>query len=356
MNLEEAKSYNALALLFFGDYHQLKKTFEKYGSWKNAWQELKDNKTCGERGRAISPEKEWGKLEKFGIHLILKDDPEFPPLLKEIPYPPHAIYLKGADLNETPKIAIVGTRKATSSGKETAKKFAQVLSRNGIIVISGLALGIDEAGHRGAVEFKAKTIAILANGLDKIYPRQNERLGKEILECGGTFISEYPLGSPSLPQRFIERNRLISGLSLGVIIIEAPERSGALATARFAIEQNRDVFVVPGAINHPNYVGSHELIKSGAALITSIDDVLTALNLKTNPPAGEGLENKQRQLSFLDENQRLVFVALQKSGPLLTIDEIAKLTKLGTQAANQAIAILVIQDLIKEDGGKYHVA
>lgn len=347
MNINEAKSYNALAILYFGDYRKLKTTREKYDSWSNAWLKLKNGK--------IDAEKEWEKLEKSHVQLILKDDPAFPSLLKEIPYPPHAIYLNGTTIDGTPKIAVVGTRKATSQGKEIAKKFSAALSQSGVIVTSGLALGIDESAHRGAVESKSKTIAVLANGLDNIYPRQNEKLGKEILEYGGTLVSEYPLGSPSLPQRFIERNRLISGLSIGVIIIESPEKSGSLATARFAVEQNRDVFVVPGPINHPNYIGSHELIKSGAALVTAVDDVLMALNL--NPPAGGPPDGKkQRQLSFLDENQELVFVMLQNNGSPLAIDEIAKLTKLGTQTANLAIALLVIQGLIKEDKGKYYIA
>jgi len=344
MNLEEAKSYNALAVLFFGDYHQLKKALEKYGSWNKAWENLKDKETC--------LEKEWQKLEKFGIRLILKGDQSFPPLLKEIPYPPHAIYIKGGEITESPKIAIVGTRKATIQGKEIAKKFSKLLSETGITVVSGLAFGVDEAAHKGAIEAKTKTIAVLANGLDEIYPRQNEKLGKEILNYQGTLVSEYPFGSPSLPQRFIERNRIISGLSLGVIVIESPEKSGALATARFAVEQNRDVFVVPGPINHPNYAGSHELIKTGAALITSISDLLSALNLKTD---GESQKNKQRLLSFLDENQKLVFVTLRERGSPLTIDEIAKTAKLGTQTANQAVALLVIQGLIREGGGKYYI-
>jgi DNA processing protein len=350
MNIQEAKSYNALANLFFGDYRELKKAFEKYGFWNKAWQELKNRAISNE----VDPEKEWEKLEKLNIRLILKENSNFPRPLKEIPYPPHAIYLKGEEIDEiNPKIAIVGTRKATIQGKEIAKKFASELSKNNIAVVSGLAFGIDESAHKGAIEMKNKTIAVLANGLDNIYPRQNEKLGKQILECGGTLISEYPLGSPSIPQRFIERNRLISGLSLGIIVIEAPEKSGALATARFAIEQNRDVFVVPGPINHFNYVGSHELIKTGASLITSVDDALLALNLKNSDLE---LEKKQKQLLFLDAEQKLIFEAIEKSGSALAIDEIAKLTKLEAQTINQLIAILVIQGIIKEDKGKYYIS
>ena len=133
------------------------------------------------------------------------------------------------------------------------------------MIVSGLAFGIDAASHKGCLEANGATIAVLGNGLDAIYPVSNEKLGKNIIASGGALVSEYPLGTPSLPQHFIERNRLISGLSLGIVVIEAPKVSGALATARFAFEQNREVFVVPGPANHRNFYGSPQLLRNGAA-------------------------------------------------------------------------------------------
>ena len=346
--MDEHKSYNALNIACSTNYKALKKLWGEYQSWRQAWLAIKSSSQ-------IDSETEWQKSKEYNVRLILNSDPEFPSQLKEIPWAPFGIYIKGAPLTKDEKlVAIVGTRKATTQGKNTAKSFAKILTENGITVVSGLALGLDASAHEGVIEAKGRTIAVLANGLDRVYPRQNENLAKKILEFGGTLISEYPIGSPSLRERFIERNRIVSGLSLGTVIIEAPNESGALATARFALEQNREVFVVPGDIHHTNYVGSHELIKTGAALVTSPVDVLTGLSLE-NFATHAKLATQKLALQNLDENQKAVINVLNQAGGKITIDEIADLAKLETALVNRSLGFLVIQGMIKEENGKYYV-
>jgi len=345
----EHKFYHALNILYKGDYAKLDKALATFGSWQEAWLKLSGPET-------VSVETEWRRLADSNIKLIMRSDNEFPNNLREIPWPPFGIYVKGAPLDLNPKIAIVGTRKATLNGKAIAKKFALEIASAGVTVISGLALGIDAAAHEGALEAKGKTIAVLANGLDFIYPKQNERLYKRIVNEGGTLISEHPYGPPAHSGRFLERNRLISGLSLGVIVVEAPIDSGALATARFALEQNRDVFVIPGALGNSNYVGSHNLIKSGAALITSVNDVLEALNLSTIKTGKESMSKiDDKRLAALDDNERAVVSALQKAGQPLTIDKIKELTTMEVSSISRAISLLQIQDIIREEGGRYYI-
>ncbi|MEK7481868.1 MAG: DNA-processing protein DprA, partial [Patescibacteria group bacterium] len=181
------------------------------------------------------------------INIIDGRNLRYPALLREIPNAPEKIYILGKlPPEESLKIAIVGTRKATDQGRIIAKKLAEKLTNLGIVIVSGLAMGIDTAAHEGAVVANGKTIAVLANGLDKIYPAQNENLAKKILELNGAIISEYEPGKPALEHQFLERNRIVSGLSVATIVIEAPERSGSLVTARLAAEQGREVFVFPG--------------------------------------------------------------------------------------------------------------
>ena len=291
------------------------------------------------------------------IKIISSDNRQFPKLLKEIPNTPKKIYVLGNLLNlsnNSPLIAIVGTRKATDYGKRFAKEISQKLTEMGVIIVSGLAMGIDTAAHEGAIMAGGKTIAVLANGLDSIYPAQNENLAKKILEFKGTIISEYPAGTEAFKSNFLERNRIVSGLSIATIVIEAPDRSGSIVTARLAAEQGREVFILPGPANHSNYKGSHKLIRDGARLITSLEDILEDLGDKikhSNPLAG-GLNFKQIINSKInkisDKNQLLIIKAIQSAGEPLSIDEIIKITKLEPHLVSQAIAFLTIAGIIKE--------
>lgn len=279
----------------------------------------------------------------------MKSTTNLPQLLREIPDAPSRLYYLGAPLGEEPKLAIVGTRKASQIGLGYAKKFAFEISHAGLTIVSGLALGIDSAAHEGALSAGGRTIAVLACGLDNIYPRQNERLAQRIIDSGGTLLSEYPAGTLARQHQFLERNRLVSGLSLGVLAVEAPERSGTLATCQFAVEQNRDVFVIPGAINNPNYFGSNALIKTGAALTTEPRDILEPLGMWKEP------ELRLPADALPDENQKLIFEMLGKNGEPMHTDEIIAKIKLNESDINEALADMIINGIIKETGGRYFI-
>jgi DNA processing protein len=345
MQLDEHRSYNALALILRGDYHALKKAFNTHGSWAAAYE-------ANNKKRTVDPEKSWQELIAKNITLLLNTDESFPELLREIPWPPHALYLSGSPLIDEPKIAIVGTRKATPLGVETAEKIARECSLAKVTIVSGLAFGIDVAAHQATLTAGGRAIAVLASGLDRITPRSNEQVGKRIIENGGTLISEYPIGALTLPRFFIERNRIVSGLSLGIVVIEAPTRSGTLSTARFAVDQNREVFVVPGAINNPNYEGSHALIKSGASLITEASDVLDALDLL---PKESAQRLHTQPLPFLDETGARIVEVLSAAGAPLAVDAIAERTKLGIAVLNEALALLTIEGVVRENGSAYYI-
>lgn len=291
------------------------------------------------------------EFKELKIGTVSQENPNFPYLLKEIQNPPSKIFVLGNIPDEQkPKIAIVGTRKATLEGRLIAKKIAQKLAEFNIVIVSGLAMGIDTAAHEGALVGKGKTIAVLACGLDTIYPRQNENLAKKIIESNGAIISEYPIGAPAYPDQFLARNRIVSGLSIATIVIEAPIDSGALVTARLAAEQGREVFVFPGPINHPNYRGSHKLIRDGAILVSSLEDILEDLNLGTSDaPNIDKINFRISDVQKIkDETQLLVFKTIQEAGKPINIDKIIELTKLEPQIANQTIALLLIDGFIKE--------
>ena len=204
--------------------------------------------------------------------ILWLSDPGYPALLKEIHDPPPRLFVWGC-LPNAPMIAVVGSRRATPYGRRAAQRLARELSDAGVAVVSGLARGVDAAAHRGALEGPTPTVAVMATGLDRIYPPEHADLAAAIANTGAV-VTEAAEGTIPLPGRFPVRNRIISGLSLGVIVVEAAERSGALITARMALEQGRDVFCVPGSIENPLAVGSHRLIKEGAKLVQTVEDVL----------------------------------------------------------------------------------
>jgi DNA processing protein len=342
----EHLAYNALAIVYESAYVKLRKLKQKYGTWETAWHEEARKDT--EAVRRCSPQAEWEKLVAGGIQLLLREDPLYPPLLQEIPHPPHALYIKGP-LPEYDRtvIAIVGTRRATMEGKESARRFARKLSTKQVIIASGLAFGIDTAAHKGALETKSPTVAVLAHGLHTVYPRSNAALSEKMLATGGTLISEYPLDAPPFRERFLERNRVVSGISRAVLLVEAPERSGSLATARFALEQNREVFALPGPATHPNFRGSHSLIREGAMLVRDPDDLLADLGIME--------PHHQKNLTDIPEEERNIVSALQASAKPLTIDEILETTSLDPRIANQAITLLILRGIIREEGAGYAI-
>jgi DNA processing protein len=219
-----------------------------------------------------------------GNHVLTLADLAFPQGLLQTADPPCLLYAKGniALLNR-PAIALVGSRNATAQGNSNAEAFARALSQAGLTVVSGLALGIDAAAHRGALDGPGRTVAVIGTGADRIYPASNADLARRIVE-GGVVISEFALGTPAAAYNFPRRNRLISGLSLGVLVVEAAVGSGSLITARMALEQGREVFAIPGSIHSPLAKGCHQLIKQGAKLVESAQDVLEELRWDTSSP------------------------------------------------------------------------
>jgi DNA processing protein len=214
-------------------------------------------------------------MKKHNIQIININDTEYPKSLKDIYDPPISLYIKGNKniLNET-SIGIVGCRDCSKYGEKQAKVFAYNLAKNKINIVSGLAKGIDSFSHIGCVYAKGKTIAVLGNGLDTIYPEENKYLAKEIIKNNGCIISEYPLGTKPLKYNFPARNRIISGISNGILVVEAKEKSGTLITVDFALEQGKDVYVLPGNVDSKNSIGTNKLIQEGAKLIISYEEIL----------------------------------------------------------------------------------
>lgn len=340
--------YNAIALLYQGNYPDIARAKKQFRDWRAAWEEIK-------KDARFNPEQEWERLARHDVRLLLATDETFPLFLREIPAPPFGIYVKGALIFDPPTVAIVGTRRATNEGRRLSEQFGADLARRGITIVSGLALGIDGAAHRGALSAgsepnqKGKTIAVLPSGLDYIYPSSHTRLAQEIVACGGALVSEYPFQTPAFPNHFLERNRIISGLCLGTLVIEAPDDSGALVTAKCAVDQNRDVFVVPGPLTHPNYRGSHRLVQQGAALVTSADDICEQLNL---PIAA--VSAPQTAHHFSPEEQ-LIVASVTAAGAPLTIDKISEITQLEPHVVMQTITLLTVHGMIKEDSGRYYI-
>lgn len=269
--------------------------FENYGEKEVTLKILKKNLTRRKKWEAINnglifslfdnfnfseEKKEIESFEKSGIKFLSFLNKNFPEELKSIPDPPIALFYKGEIDYDSPKISVVGTRRCSSYGKKVAEEIAELLSNSGVIVVSGLAYGIDSSAHIGALKGCGKTYAVLGGGLNKIYPKSNINLSKKIEERGAV-ISEYFPDDEPRDFQFPERNRIIAGLSKAVVLIEAPEKSGALITVDFAIDFGREVFCVPGPINSELSVGCHKIIRDGGTILTSYEDLLEFLNIKT---------------------------------------------------------------------------
>ena len=265
---------SASALLHLDEY-QLTKAFK--GDAKNLWASFCSNplsSTLGEKLQRVLSD-----LIDLNIELIAWGDINYPDLLKQISRPPALLYLRGnSSCLELPQIGMVGSRRPTPVGLNNANHFAQELAQQGFAITSGLALGIDAAAHTGALQGDGKTLAVLGTGLDCIYPRQNQQLAETILMSDGLLVSEFPLGCGARPGNFPQRNRIISGLSLGVLVVEAAVKSGSLITARLAAEQGREVFALPGSIHCPVSHGCNGLIRQGATLVESTEQIIDEIH------------------------------------------------------------------------------
>ncbi|MGB6606928.1 MAG: DNA-processing protein DprA [Atribacterota bacterium] len=336
------------------------KLLEYFGSVDTAWQaksgeiskilnlSSKIATRVFEEKNSINPEQELDLIDKHKVNVITIEDAQYPDNLKTIHYPPPVLYFKGtiveADKNS---ISIVGSRKATYYGKMVAEKLSKDLALSSLTIISGMARGIDTAAHKGALSVNGRTIAVLGCGIDHIYPPENRRLAQEIQESGAV-LSEFPLFTLPERQNFPRRNRIISGLSLGTVVVEAAEKSGALITADFALDQGREVFAIPGNINSPLSNGTHNLIKQGAKLVDNYQDILEEIHM-VFPQKTAGKEIVKVNTS-LKEEEKIIYRLINKEPA--QIDEIITASKLSAGKVSEILLILELKDLIKEIEGK----
>lgn len=301
---------------------------------------------------AIAPTLAW--LKKDNAHVITLADRAYPKQLLEISNPPAVLYAIG-DLRwlNHPSIAMVGSRNATPQGEKNAEDFAESLCNAGLCVVSGMALGIDGAAHRGALKSNGATIAVVGTGLDIVYPARHRDLAHKIAERG-LILSEFPLGTPSKAQNFPRRNRIISGLSLGCLVVEANMDSGSLITARLAVEQGREVFAIPGSIHSPVAKGCHKLIKQGAKLVENTQDILEEIDFQKH-------QNTQESISPSGSVAHLGTDAAEPNSLLgsmgfdpINFDSLLKLSGLTPEALSSMLMVLELENKITSlSGGKY---
>ena len=284
--------------------------------------------------------------------LLTVDDPHYPVQLAAVPGMPAALFVLGdPSVLARPQVAIVGSRAATAAGCETAFGFAARLAAHGFAITSGLATGIDAAAHRGALAAGGVTIAVCGTGLDRVYPTGHDRLAEEIA-AAGALVSEFPTGTPPAPHNFPRRNRLMSGLARGVLVVEAAARSGSLITARLAGEQGREVMAVPGSIHNPLARGCHRLIKDGAALVETVDDVLSALGVSRLESAPDARESAKIPQGTLDSDAEMLLNALGFEPT--DLDRLVERTGMSARSVLSKLQLLELEGRVEAlAGGRY---
>lgn len=303
--------------------------------------------------KQIDARAEIKSAEKFAVKIITAASDDYPKPLRRTFDPPLVLYVKGEYKEEDAlAMAIVGSRRASYYGKNQAERLAGSLAKMGFTIVSGMAWGIDSAAHRGALAAGGRTIAVLGSGLANPYPKGNEKLLAEIVENGAA-ITEFPLNFPPRPENFPRRNRLISGLCLGVVVVEAAERSGSLITARWAMEQGREVFAVPGPIDSTTSRGTHRLIKDGAKLVERVEDVIEELGPLAEVLTPVPQEKKPGARGLKPEEEKILEV-LSPSEPK-SIEDIIAETGLTAQAASSVLMVLELRKLVKQLAGKRFV-
>jgi len=288
-------------------------------------------------------------LDRAGVHVLTWNSAEYPANLREIPAPPPVIYFKG-DWSPSDKwaVAVVGTRRLTAYGRQVAHELVTGLSRSGITVVSGLARGIDAVAHQTAIEHGGRTIGVMGSGLDHVYPPEHRGLYHEIVSGHGAIVTEFALGTEPEAKNFPVRNRLISGLTLGVLVIEANERSGALITARFALEQDRDVFAVPGPIHSPVSKGTNRLIQQGAKLVMSVEDILEELNLQM-------VEEHVAVAAAVPETPEEAALLSRLSSQPVHVDELCRETGMPTAQVSSTLTLMELKGMVQQVGGMNYV-
>jgi len=297
----------------------------------------------------VDLEKVWAKIESQGIKILTWKDEAYPQRLKEIEQPPPVLYVRGDYLpDDLFSVAIVGTRRVTPYGRQITEELSSYLAANGITVVSGLARGVDAIAHQTALKAGGRTLGVLGSGVDKIYPPEHRQMAEQMMGQGA-ILSDYSPGTPPDATNFPPRNRIISGLSLAVVVIEAGETSGALITAEFAAEQGREVFAVPGSILAPQSKGTNKLIQRGALPLLSINDLMQALNLTRMD------EHKAARKAIpADETEARVMRIL---GPEpLHVDEIRNQTELPIEKVSATLALMELKGMVRQVGGMNYVA
>lgn len=352
-NLKFLNAFNSIPNVGPVTLRTLKKHFSNYeNAWRASETEFKNLNLREDILRAIiwkkpsiKPDQEMSKLVRENIWTITEEDPSFPTALNEIPNSPVIIYGRGQIKNLTAEnmLAVVGTRKPTSYGLEATSSLVCELAEAGIVIVSGLAMGIDSRAHETTLDQKGKTVAVLGSGVnqDSIFPPENRNLARRILENDGTIISEYAPQTPAVKEHFPARNRIISGLSRGVLVIEAREKSGALITAGLALEQNREVFALPGSIFSLASAGPNKLIQQGAKAVTSVQDILEELGIDYN-------KVNQGSDELLNEKENLLLELLDEP---LGVDVIKEKTGMETPAIIASISFLELKGKVKNLGG-----
>lgn len=352
------------------------KLLEKFGSAENVFHatrgELESLRLRAETIESILKREfhaqaveELQKVRESGGDVLILDDGSYPYLLREISDPPITLYVKGdwQACFDAPCVGVIGSRKCSTYGENASEMLSRDLAENGVCVVSGFARGIDTAAHRGAIRGKGKTIAVLGTGINEVYPKENKKLVEEILDSGGAIVSQFPLNTPPLKDNFPYRNRIISGLSYGVLLIEASERSGSLITARLAMEQNREVMAVPGNITSRNSFGTNYLIKSGAKLVQQWQDVVSELPQEISaailPPKLDEKDtkkaSKQPELApaNLSDNERKIW-SLLSADESKHIDELLEASGLSFGELNSSLVQMDLKDLIRSLPGNFY--
>ena len=311
-----------------------------------------DARTASEVVRArgeSDPDAELERIYRAGVTALAPSDPRYPSRLGEIADAPPLLYVKGTWRPEDEwGVAVVGTRRATAYGRQAAGELSRGLAANSVTIISGLARGIDTIAHHAAIESGGRTVAVIANGLDTVYPPENARLSEQIAEHGAV-ITDYPLGTKPRAEFFPRRNRIMSGVALGTLIVEGDHDSGAMITARFALEQGREVFVVPGSIFSPQSRGPHSLLRDGATPVASAAEVLEALNLTM---VGVQMDFG-RAMPPTDPDERALMAALSREPR--HIDEVVRASGLAAATVSGTLALLELKGLVRDLGGMQYV-
>lgn len=289
------------------------------------------------------------RVESSGVGVVTWDDADYPDLLREIPAAPPLIFLRGQlEPIDRWAVAVVGTRRLSAYGRQVTRDLVSGLVVNGITIVSGLARGIDAIAHRTALEEGGRTIAVMASGIDKVYPPEHRDLARDIVAGHGALVTDYPFGAEPESNHFPARNRLISGLSLGVVVIEAGEKSGALITARFALEQNREVFAVPGNIHSPVSIGTNRLIQQGGKLVTRVEDILEELNLKM-------VSEQAVAKIVLPETAEEAALISQLSSQPVHVDELGRLTGMPVSLVSSTLTMMELKGMVQQVGGMNYV-